>query len=464
MNFLQKIKDDKILNIISKLDNEVYLVGGAVRDFYMNKSTCDRDLIVCDADAREFALNLADMLDAVFVPLDEVNKIYRLVLPDKINYIDITNPIENSLKSDLLRRDLTINAIAVNIKSLDIVDYVGGIEDLKKRIISVISEKNILDDPLRILRVFRFYSVLGFDIDEKTLDIVKKHVSLITKPARERVLYELMKLASGEFFSSTIILMDKYGLLELIFPFVSELKQVPKNSHHHLDLFHHSVETANQVQLMYACSSDNVKSHLDKIDFGGFSRLAHLKLAAFMHDIGKFSTWTIEGDRHRFIKHDDVGSKLAVDILKNMCFSNKQINYISSMIKYHIYPSNVVSSPDLNEKIMMRFVRKMSDNAIDVILLAIADRLSAQGPDITPEIIANNINSLDYLLNFYIDKCQNLKPLPKLLDGNDVMKILNIQPSPLLGEVMEQLHEAQISGDVVSKDDAIAFVSKLKRH
>lgn len=126
------------------------------------------------------------------------------------------------------------------------------------------------------------------------------------------------------------------------------------------------------------------KEHLDSVDFGGFPRINHLKLAGFLHDIGKFSTWTIEeSGRHRFIKHDDVGSKMVVPILKQMKFSKKQIEYISCLIKNHIYPSNVIVAPDLNEKVMMRYVRKMENNVIDNIVLAKADRLSARGVDVT---------------------------------------------------------------------------------
>ena len=255
--------------------------------------------------------------------------------------------------------------------------------------------------------------------------------------------------------------MNKTWILEEIFPFVKELKQVPPNSHHHLDLFHHSVETVRQIQYLYENSDDVVKEHLQKIDFGGFSRLAHLKLAGFMHDIGKFSTWTIEEGKHRFIKHDDVGAKLSVKFLKDLHFSNKQIDYISSMIKYHIYPSHVMTSPQITEKIMMRYVRKMDINSIDAIILAQADRLSARGPEITDEIVERNINSLNMLLKFYLEARENLKPLPKLLSGNEVMEILNIKPSPKLGEIMNALHEAQISGDVVTREHAVNFIKTL---
>ena len=462
MNLLQKIKNDKILNMINSItDNEIYLVGGAVRDFVMGKDTFDRDLIICDEGAKEFSQKLADKLNAVFVPLDEVNKIYRLVLEDKQNYIDITNPIENSLIKDLERRDLSINAVAVNLKTQEIVDPYNGLSDIKNKQINAIKEVNFTDDPLRLLRIFRFKSTLGFEVSTELKNIVKKYSDLISKPAIERVIYELVKLFGGKNAHEALLLMDECGLLDKIFPFVSELKQVPPNSHHHLDLFHHSVETVKQIQILYDNSSDEIKGHLDSVDFGGFSRLAHLKLAGFMHDIGKFSTWAIIEGRHRFIKHDDVGAKIAEKFLKDMHFSNKQILYLKDMIKYHIYPSSVMASSEITDKIMMRFVRKMTDNSIDVIILAMADRLSAQGPEITADIIKKNINSLQRLMNFYLDNVDTLKPLPVLLDGNEIMQILKIKPSQELGQIITKLHEAQLDGVVTTHAQAVDFVKNI---
>ena len=115
-------------------------------------------------------------------------------------------------------------------------------------------------------------------------------------------------------------------------------------------------------------------------------------------------------------------------------------------------------SPDITDKIMMRFVRKMDPNRIDNIILAMADRLSARGPEITEDIVEKNISSLTRLMDFYLEKRDALAPLPKLLDGNEIMNILNIKPSAQLGHVMNALHEAQISGDVNSRDDAIKFI------
>lgn len=460
----EKIKSDKILSeIASNFDCEIYLVGGAVRDFIMGKETFDRDLIVIDEDAKIFAQKLAAHFEAVFVPLDEINKIYRVVLPDKVNIIDVTNPIEDSLHKDLMRRDLTINAIAVNIKTYEIEDMCGGITDIQNKCINYINEHNFEDDPLRLLRVYRFQSILGFDLSPETIHAVCKYVKLIHQPAVERIAHELILLFGGKYADKALLNMNKTWLLEEIFPIVNELKQVPPNTHHHLDLFHHSVETVRQVQLLYENAPDVVKAHMEAVDFGGASRLAHLKLAAFLHDIGKFSTWTIEEGtgRHRFIKHDDAGAKLSVPLLKKMNFSNKQIDYVSSMIRNHIYPSQVMSAPEINDKIMMRFVRKMEDNSADVILLAQADRLSAQGEAITKEVVEKNINLLNRLLDFYLNVKDSLEPLPVLLDGNDVMKMLNIKPSKQLGEIMNVLHEAQMSGDITTKEQAEAFIVNL---
>lgn len=461
----EKIQNDEVLvKIIKNFGNEIYLVGGAVRDFLLGKKTFDRDLIIMDEDAKTFAHKLAEFFDATFVSLDEENKIYRLVLPDKVNYIDVTNPIENSLEKDIMRRDLTINAIAVNLKTFEVVDMCGGITDLKHGVINCINEHNFVDDPLRMLRAYRFQALLGFELSHAVIDAICKYSDLISKTAVERINYEIIRLFSGPFAFKALLNMDKTWLLEKIFPVVKELKQVPPNTHHHLDLFHHSVETVKQLSGIFANSSAEVKEHMLRVDFGGETRIAHLKLAAFLHDIGKFSTWTIEENsgRHRFIKHDDVGAKLVVNVLRRLNFSNKQIDYISKMVKNHIYPSQVMSAPEINEKIMMRYIRKMDDCAIDAILLAQADRLSARGEAVSDEMVENNIENLNKLLNFYMSVRDTLEPLPKLLSGNDVMTILNIKPSPQLGEIMNALHEAQISGDVATKEDAVKFIRKFE--
>lgn len=443
------IKDDFVLKNI----NEGYLVGGAVRDFLMGKTTVDRDIAILGAE--EFAKKI----NGTFIVLDEENKIYRVVLEDKINYLDISELQGGNIEEDLLRRDFTINAIAYDLQKEEFVDVTGGLNDLKNGVLRHIKNENFEDDPLRILRAFRFISVTGFEMAEELKTAINKYKHLAFNPSKERIMYELLKLFGGKNASKTLILMDEFGLLEKLVPYVTEMKKVPPNTHHHLDLFHHVVETVRNIEELYENSSDSVKQHLDQIDFGGFSRINHLKLAGFLHDIGKYSTWTIEENgRHRFIKHDDVGAKMCVPFLRSLKFSKKQIEYISCMIKNHIYPSNVVAAPDLNEKVMMRYLRKMENNVIDNIVLAKADRLSARGEAITEEIINNNLNGLDKLLNFYLEKRETIKPLPKLLSGYEVMELKGIKQSPELGNIIKALNEAQLNGEINTKEEAIEFV------
>ena len=327
------LENDFVLDLLRKTGNDIYLVGGVVRDLMLNRENHDKDIIVCDIPAEEFARRFADENNASFICLDKENNIYRVVLEDKINYVDVTNPINNSLEEDIKRRDLTINSIAINLKTGEVLDLLNGVEDLKKGVIKVVSEQNVIDDSLRILRVYRFASVLGFHIDSKTREIIRKHKDLIVNPAQERKNVEILKLFGGKDAHKVILEMDNDGLIDILFPIMLDVKKVPANSHHHLDLFNHSVETVKQIQSIYENSLKEVKEHLNKIDFGGDTRLAHLKFAGFLHDIGKFTTWTIENGRHRFIRHDEIGAEIAKSILQKQKFSKKQIEYITFIIR-----------------------------------------------------------------------------------------------------------------------------------
>ena len=458
-----RILDDELVQKIMNFSKNirVLLVGGVIRDFCLGKKNFDKDIIVVDEDAKIYAQNLAQKLDATYVPLDEENKIYRLVLKDKINFIDITNPIENSVEKDLGRRDLRMNAIALDLKDKKFIDLFNGFKDLEESKINIISEKNLEDDSLRLLRIFRFQATTGFDINEELKEIVKKHYKLIKNPAKERVNYELMKLFDGDYTVKALKTMDECNLLCEILPIFNDVKKVPPNTHHHLPLIGHSMETVRQIENFYKIANKDVKKHLDSVDFGGFRRLAHLKLAGFLHDIGKFSCWTIEEDtgRHRFIKHEYLGSEMCPQILRDLKFSKKQIEYISDMIKYHIYPSHVISTEGLSEKTKLRYIRKMGSNVIDNIILAMSDRLSARGQAVTEEMVKNNISGLQELLGYYLDVRESLKPLPKLLSGEEIMALTGLKQSKELGELIERLKEAQFEGNVNTKDEAIKFVS-----
>lgn len=462
-HIIKQINNDLVLKQILPFLKEVeaYLVGGYVRDLFLTKQSFDRDIILICDNIETFTKNIAKQINATFIELDKDWGIYRLVLEDKKNYIDFAKAIDNDIKKDILRRDITINAIAYNLNTKEFYDPTNGIANIKSKKIKGISEQNFIDDPLRLLRVFRFQSALGFDIEEKTYSFIKKHANLIEKPAKERINVELMKLFEGENTAKTLIDMDNCGLLKLIFPFIDEFKKIPKNTHHHLDLFNHLIETVNQVEQNFYKLPQVAQDILNIAPYGTVKKIAYLKLGAFIHDIGKPKTWTIDEEtgRHRFIMHDAVGAELAPQFLKTLKFSKKQISYIKTLIRYHIYPSNVNIN---NEKSIMKFLRKLDENTIDIILLAMADRLSARGVDITEEIVEQNIRLLENLLSRYFESLEKIQPLPKLIDGNEIMQILNIKPSPLLGKIISELKTAQEDGEITTKEDAIKYIKNFQ--
>ena len=268
------IRDDFI---ISQL-NKGYLVGGAVRDFFIGgeKEILDRDIAIKGAE--EFAKKIANRFDGTFIVLDEVNKIYRVVLNDKLNFLDISEIEGDSIEEDLLRRDFTINAIAYDLQKDEFIDITGGIEDIKNKKLRPIREQNFKDDPLRILRAFRFLATTGFDMTDELKEGITKYLPLALEPAKERIHYELMKLFGGgrgkcreekDFCAKTLALMDDFGILEKLFPCVKELKLVSPNTHHHLDLFHHVLETVSNIEKLYEELPPEAKEHMDGIVFRG---------------------------------------------------------------------------------------------------------------------------------------------------------------------------------------------------
>ena len=451
---------------LEKKNQIVYVVGGFVRDCLLGNESCDIDIVTTKGHAKTLALNFSDEINGYFVELDKENSIYRVVFPDKENYIDIADCVGNSIEEDLKRRDFTINAMAYDLTNDKLIDILDSSNDLTKGIIREISKENMFDDSIRLFRAFRFQSTLGFEFSESLKNIINENAKLLQKTAKERINAELIKLFGGKNIIKAIHALDEYKILELLIPEISEIKKIPPNSHHHLPLLEHSIETVNQIQKFYELSCAQVKTHLDKTLYGGQPRLNYLKLAAFLHDVGKPYTWQIEKEtgRHRFIKHDSEGAQIIVPTLKELKFSKKQIAYIQKIIKYHIYPSSVVCTEGTSEKSYLRFFRKAGEETIDLIAIAYADRMSALGPEITQEILNKNIAGLQNLIKIYFEEKNKLAPLPKLVDGNEIMQILNIQASPRLGEIIEQLKEAQISSIVKTKEEAIDFIKKINQN
>lgn len=460
---LEKLNKDEILKKVIKntpIDANIYLVGGYLRDALMSKKSFDRDIIVNNISPYDFANIIGNIFKVKPILLDKENQIYRIVLQNKKDFFDITKINGENLFDDLKSRDLTINSLAINLKTMEIIDAVGSFCDFENKILKTANRDNMILDPLRMLRVFRFASNLGFKIDKTLLDFINQNAHQLHKVSKERIIYEILKFFEGKYSNKAFLDFQYNKILNEIFPFVDELKKVPPNLHHHLCLFHHSIETSNKIQEFYDDSNSDIKAHFDEIFGSNISRLAHIKLAGFLHDIGKPKTWVIEEEtkRHRFIKHDEVGSEIVGSYLSNLKFPKKTIKYIKKMIKYHIYPSSLMSSKDVTNKAINKFYRKMDEDTLDVIILAKADRKSALGVEITDDIVKNNIKNLTKLETGWFEFCQVNKEIPKLLNGLEIMELLKLDSPKRLSNIIKTLHNAQYDGIVKTKDDAKNFL------
>lgn len=482
MNFdsIKNIGQDEITRLLLSLcdsNTELFLVGGYIRDLLLEKDCYDKDYAIKGASAREFAQKVAEIVNGYYVLLDDEFDIARVVMPDKKNTLDFASCYKQDIIEDIKRRDYTINAIACKIdnNSAELIDIVNGIDDLKNHKINAISEENLVDDPLRLLRAFRFAAQFDFDITDETLEFIKKNQSLINNVAMERINAELIKLFEADFTAENLILMKETGFLDVLFPELIPQRKVPPNLHHHLGLIDHSIEVVRQIELQKNKMPAWFQERLTLEPSIGIKIISLLKIAGLFHDLGKPQTWQIdEKGRHRFIKHEEVGANLSVPLLKRLKFSKSSIKYISGDIKFHLYPSQLASSNKNvenlyngqenalpSEKAIFRMFRKIGVATPDVILLAMADRLSARGPEITDKIVDDNIKSLFMLLDKYKDSIEQVAKMPKFLDGNDLMALLNLEKGPVIGKILASLHEAQISGDILDKEQAIDFVRKF---
>ncbi len=210
---ISSINDDQIVNAVFKHFPQLYLVGGFIRDKYLGKDNPDRDFIVV-GDLIEIADRLAKLYNLTKVILND-NITIRLVFKDKITFIDLTR-LRDNLILDLSSRDFTINSVAYN-PSEGIVDPLKGLDDLEYGLIRTVREENLINDPLRMLRAYRFLAELNGDIEERTRQWIIKNIGLVTSVASERITSEIIKLVSADFPYRALFKGLKDGIFEEVF-------------------------------------------------------------------------------------------------------------------------------------------------------------------------------------------------------------------------------------------------------
>ena len=420
----------KIISSLKDAGFEAYIVGGCVRDFLLGKNPKDWD-VTTNAKPEEIQkvfpdnfyennfLTVTVRTGSKNESIEEVEvTTYRL----DAKYSDKRHPDEvrfaKTLDEDLKRRDFTVNAIAMDL-SLEvdsknkIIDLFEGQKDLKSKIIRTVNnpEERFEEDALRMLRAVRFATVLGFKIEEKTKEAIKKNSVWLEAVSKERIRDEFVKIIMSDRSSEGIELLRELGLLGFIVPELLENYGVGQNKHHIYDCYTHAIKALE--------FTSNKNFNLN------------VRLASLFHDIAKPRVKQGDGKDSTFYNHEVVGAKMTFEILNRLKFPKKDIEKIVKLVRHHLFYYNV---DEVSESSVRRLVKNMgAENMEELLQVRQADRIGSGVPKAEPYKLRH--------LKYVIDKVSQDPISAKMLkiDGKDIMDILKIKPSPKIGYILDIL-------------------------
>jgi poly(A) polymerase/tRNA nucleotidyltransferase (CCA-adding enzyme) len=451
MDFMEIPKE--VLEVVEKLREngfEAYIVGGCVRDFLREVEPEDWD-VTTNAKPEEimriFPKSFYENRFLTVTVLTEsenpkLKEIEITTFRKEAKYTDKRHPdfvgFAKTLNEDLARRDFTVNAMAIDVRSsklevrgYEIIDLFGGKEDLKNKIIRAVGDprERFSEDALRMMRAVRFSVTLGegWKIEEKTKEAIKENAFWISAISKERIRDEFLKIIMSERAAEGIEKMRELGLLKYIIPELEEGYKVTQNKHHIYDCYEHYLRS-----LDYAAKK-------------GFNM--YVRLAALFHDIGKPRTKKGEGPNATFYGHEIVGAKMTAQILNRLKFSKKDVEKIVKLVRYHLFYYN---PGEVGESSVRRLLRKVgSENIEELLQVRMADRIGSGVPKAEPYKLRH--------LRYMIEKVSQDPISVKMLkvNGNDVMEILKIEPGPKVGQVLEILLEKVIEDPKKNEENSL---------
>lgn len=441
----------KIGEIATHIGQPVFVVGGYVRDYYLDrlKDEQDIDFVTLGSGiklAQKIAAQLPGSSLSVFKQFGTAQIKYgelelEFVGARKESYRkNSRKPLveDGTLKDDQERRDLTINAMSWSLNADDygvLNDPYGGLADLKNKLIRtpIDPEKTFDDDPLRMMRAIRFASQLQFEIEEETLQAIQKMASRLHIISKERILDELTKIILSPVPSVGFSLLFNTGLLLQFFPEMHQLHGVQEvNGHRHKDNFWHTLEVLDNVVTM--------KGDL------------WLRWAAIMHDIAKPPTQRFEpGNGWTFHGHDALGAKWTPRIFKRLGLPlDERMKYVQKLVRLHLRPIALVSDI-VSDSAVRRLIYEAGNDIDDLMTLCRADITSKN--DFKVKRYQQNFNKVEKKIE-EVEKKDRIRNWKNPLSGDEIMEALSIPPSIIVGKVKDAVKEAILNGDIPNEHDA----------
>ncbi|MDR3092804.1 MAG: HD domain-containing protein [Endomicrobium sp.] len=467
---------NKLIKKINDLSQgfDVYATGGFSRDLLLKHKPSDIDLAV-NKEALKYSKKIADAFKSKLITLHDVNKTYRIVLKDDlVANIDISPFGGKTIERDLRNRDFTANATAFNLKDFRnfkkyiILSNKNNLKDLKSKTINTVSGKSFKADPLRMLRAFRFKAELNFKLSKRTLTQIKQNAKLICQSAPERIKNEFFRILSVKNAAALIKEMDSCGLLSEVFPEIKKMKKAPKKYYYHPGgLFQHSFETVesaenifNNLKKYFPENYDDLQKYFD--DNTAFSenvtRKGLLKFAALLHDSAKPETAKFENGKMHFFKHEKLGAGKIREVMLSLKLGKKDIEIATFLVSHHMRPSTLTRNNTVTKKAALKLFRDIGDNTPDLLILSMADWHSYKKlKNSSSKELKAQEKSVRELLKYYYE-LKNSEPLPKIIDGNIIMKKFNLKPGPWIGELLNFATEAQQEGKISNTGEALETV------
>lgn len=470
-------------------DQEIYLVGGAVRDALMERGSHDLDFAV-PADGIKLARRVANKLKGAFYPLDDERDTGRVILTNEDGtrmVIDFATYRGTDIQADLHDRDFTINAIAYNLGTEEILDPLNGANDVRAKLIRACTQKALEKDPVRVLRAIRQAAELGFQIDMETRQNMKRAAEKLRSVSPERLRDELFRILDGPQPGTALRALEILGVLPHILPELPALKGVEQPAPHVYDVWTHTLAVMNRLEEILSAlalgynpeSTGDLLTGLLVLRLGRYreqfathfantlntnrSMRALLFFAGLYHDIAKPDCKTLGEDGHvRFWGHDEQGTEIATERAKALHLSNEEIQRLRLIIRHHMrvkFHSNRMEQEHKmpSRKAIYRFFRDAGEAGVDLILLALADTRATRGHTLTQETWSAVLDICRIFLENYWEKPAETVSPPRLLDGNEAMAELNLKPGPRVGEVLEAIREAQATGKISTREEALTF-------